>query len=343
MPWTQVQRRIEPAVLSRRSLCHGALAAVLLPQLSACTREVALPLKVGTNAWVGYDPLALARDQQMMDARRVKIIGLSSSSETLRLLRNGLLDGGALTLDETLRLTDQGYDVRVVALLDASTGADVILGDPSVQRISDLRGRAVAVESTTVGALMLRRMLAAGGLQPDEVQAIHLEAPQHLDALRSGRVLAAVSYEPVASLLRQQGYHDLFDSRAMPGDILDVLVLRAEVLEQRHDDAVALLTGWNRSLAAFLREPEEVARIMAPVADLSPQAYGQVLRQLDFIRPRASLDALSGDPPALAKSSASLARTLQEMDLIRQAPDWLRLVAPAPAAAALALEPGVLE
>ena len=322
---------------SRRRLCQAMFAGMLVPTLTACTQPVRLPLTVGSNAWVGYDPLALARDQHLFDTQRIKVVGLSSSSETLRYLRNGLLDAGALTLDEALRLNDEGFDVRVVALLDASTGADVVMGDPSVRQLADLKGRAVAVESTTVGALMLRRLLKAGGMTTGDIQAVHLEATQHLDALRAGRVIASVSYEPIASVLREAGYGKLFDSADMPGDIVDVLVVRNLVLKERPDDVAALVAGWNRGLQAFLQEPEEVARIMGPASDLSPQDYLKVLGQLHFIDPQESLRELSGSPPRLAQSSGPLSTTLQEMGLIRQAPDWAGLVDTGPAMAALAM------
>lgn len=309
--------------------------ALLMPGLVACTREVPQPLSVGMNAWVGYDPLALARDQGLVDRQRIKVVGLSSSSETLRYLRNGLLDAGALTLDEAIRLADDGVDIRIVAVLDSSSGADVVMGDPLIRQLSDLKGRSIAVESTTVGALMLRRLLQSAGLQMDDVQLVHLEAPQHLDALRADRVSAAVSYEPVASVLHAAGYSRLFDSTSMAGDILDVLVVRAQVLHERPDDVTALVAGWNLGLAAFLQEPEEVARIMGPAAGLSSEGYLRVLGELSFVAPDQSLAQLAGDQPAIAQASAPLAVTLQEMGLIRRSPDWGSLVATGPAQAAL--------
>lgn len=321
--------------MNRRRWCQTGVVGLLLPGLLSCTPVPRLPLTVGNNAWVGYDPLALARDQALLDVHRVKVVGLSSSSETLRYLRNGLLDGGALTLDEALRLVDDGFDARVVAVLSVSTGADVVVAHPSVRQIADLRGRAVAVESSTVGALMLHRLLQAGGLTRADIQMVPLEATQHLEALSTDRVSAAVSYEPVASLLRSGGYVNLFDSAAMPGDIVDVLVVRGSVLRDRADDVAALVAGWNLGLRAFLEEPDEVARIMGPAADLSAQEYLSVLRHLAFVDPQQSLQWLSGSPPRMSQSSGPLASTLQEMGLIRQAPDWAALVDSGPAEQAL--------
>lgn len=77
-----------------RSLGFAAVAVGLLA-LQACNPAPNPPLIVGMNAWVGYDPLVLARDQKLLDAQQVKVVELSSSSETLRHFRNGLLDAAA--------------------------------------------------------------------------------------------------------------------------------------------------------------------------------------------------------------------------------------------------------
>jgi len=310
-------------------LAIGVLTAWL--GLTACSEPPVPALTVGMNTWVGYDPLVLARDQQLIDTQQVKVVELSSSSETLRHFRNGLLDAAALTLDETLRLADEGFDVRVVAVLDTSTGADVVLADPAIQGLAQLHGAGIAVEGTTVGALMLERLLQAAGLQQADVNVVNMEATLHLSALRSGRVGVAVSYEPVAGLLRAAGYKDIFDSRQMPGDIVDVLVVRASTLQERPAQVDALLAGWQRGLQALQERPEVAARLLAPGVELSPEDYLATLKKLTFHSTGQSLQQLSGAPPVLGQDALRLVTTLQTMGLIKAAPDWSRLLAPEPA------------
>ena len=301
---------------------------LLLPVwLAACQPQQQAPLKVGMNAWVGYDPLALARDQGLLDVQQVKVIELSSGSETQRNFRNGLLDAAALTLDETLRLADEGVDVRIVAVLSASAGADLVLAGPSVATPQDLRGKTIAVEGTTVGALMLKRLLQAGQLQQTDVTVRNLEASQHLAALKAGRVDAAVSYEPLAGAMREAGFQPIFDSRAMPGDIMDVLVVRAQALAARPQQVEALVSGWQRGLLALQQQPESSARLLAPGVDLTVDGYLATLKGLQFFSARQSVDLLSGRPKRLGQQAEGLALTLQATGLIRDTPDWGRLLA----------------
>ena len=138
----------QPFSRSRRRWWGYAGAIALAIGLTACQPAPVPPLKVGMNPWVGYDPLVLARDKGLLDTRQVKVVELASSSETLRHFRNGLLDGAALTLDETLRLADEGVDVRIVAMLSASAGADVVVARPGIRTPEQLRGHKLAVEKT---------------------------------------------------------------------------------------------------------------------------------------------------------------------------------------------------
>ena len=310
--------------LSRRALlsCLALGAAAL----AACQPPPQAPLKLGLNPWVGYDPMVLARDRGLLDAAQVKVVELASSSETQRHLRNGLLDGAALTLDETLRLADEGVDLRIVLLLSTSAGADVVMARPDIRSPAGLRGRSIAVERTTVGALMLQRLLQVGGLQPHEVQVRNLEASQHLAALRNGLVDAAVTYEPLAGTLQAEGLRPVFDSRQMPGDIVDVLVVRAETLSRRQPQVEAAVLGWRRGLGALESDPQASAEMLAVGVDLTPADYLTTLKGLKFYTDQEGQALMSGRPRTLGRQSESLATTLGLMGLIRTPPDWTRLL-----------------
>lgn len=310
--------------------CVAALLLVWLASaLAACEPAPLQPLKVGVNPWVGYDPLVLARDKDLLDKRQVKVIELSSSSDSLRHFRNGLLHAAALTLDEALRLADEGVEVRIVGVLSASAGADVVVARNDILAPGQLRGKVLAVEKTTVGALMLQRLLLAAQLQPHEVQVLNIEASQHLSALRSGRVDAAVTFEPLAGAMRREGHRVIFDSRQMPGDIVDVLVVHAQVLDHRPLQVEALAAGWRLGLAALQGEPQLSAQSLSAGADLRPDEYLATFQGLKFYSQEENHALLSGQPRALGQRSEGLVLTLKLMGLLRDTPDWGRLLDPA--------------
>lgn len=307
----------------------GATAAL---GLTGCQRPVGLPLTIGMNAWVGYDPLVLAREVGLCDPARLRLVELPTSTETIRQLRNGILDAAALTLDEVLRLTDEGMPLRIVQILSQSAGADVVLADPRITSLRQLRGQVIAVEATTVGVLVMQRMLAVAGLKHEDVQVLNMEASQHLAAMKRGQVTVAVSYEPLAGAIRAAGFRDLFDSRQMPGDIMDVLSVKADVLTERADDVQALLTAWNLGLQRLRQDVTAASELLAPGVGMSAPAYRSTLSGLRFQDAAASLVLLDGVQPQLVRDAQRLDTTLQALGLIRRSPDWEQLIDPAPLA-----------
>ena len=92
------------------------LAAASL--LVACTQPPPEPVRVGTNIWIGYEPLYVGRDRGIVRDDEVRLVEYLSATQVLRSYRNGAVDAAALTLDEALLLAQQSPDVRFVLVLD---------------------------------------------------------------------------------------------------------------------------------------------------------------------------------------------------------------------------------
>jgi NitT/TauT family transport system substrate-binding protein len=309
-----------------RSFLIGLALIGSLLSLAACGEKPQPALRVGVNPWVGYDPLVLARDERLFDTTRVRVVELASSSESMRNLRNGLLDAAALTLDEALRLADEGLDLRIVAVLGESNGADALLADPMLHEPPELAGKRIGVESGAVGALVLGRVLQHAGLEERDITVVALEAARHERALRDGHVDAIVTFEPIRGRLEAAGYRVLFDSRQMPGEIVDVLALRSTVLDARPDDVAETLRAWERGRISLEAAPEATAVMLARGTDLTANQYLDTLEGLTLRGLRDSVALLGGHPPALATGHTRLVAELLRLGLIRREPDWASLL-----------------
>lgn len=288
--------------------------------LAGCGEAPRAPLALGMNPWVGFDPLVLARDKGLVDARHVKVVELTSGTEVQRALNNGLLDAAAMTLDETMRMLDAGTDVRIVALLDASDGADVVVARPGIDTVAQLRGEAVAVEDSSVGALLLQRMLQRAGMTRRDIRVVNLDSNGHLSALREGRVAAAVSYAPISGPLIEAGYRPIFSSREIQGEIVDVLVVRRELLTERPEAVDALLRSWDAGLQALQSDPAGASVALARGTDLQPEQYRALLADLQFVSLRESLLQLAGPAIGVEARSQAVGSALVDMGAIRRMP-----------------------
>ena len=206
-------------------LLTGIFYLMLTLLVSACN-STEPQLRIGTTIWPGYEPLYLARSLGYYDDTQVKLIELSTASDVIHSLRSGTLEGAALTLDETLTLLDDGFDLKVILVMDFSDGGDALLAKPEITSIKALRGKRIAVENSNVGAILLDGALLAAELTAADVEIISCTLEEHINCYSSAD--AVVTYEPFRTKLLQLGAHQLFDSSQMPGRIVDVLVVHAE-------------------------------------------------------------------------------------------------------------------
>jgi NitT/TauT family transport system substrate-binding protein len=229
-------------------------------------------LRLGTNVWPGYEPLYIAADREDWERNiRVRLVEYPSASEVLRAFRNKALEAAALTLDEVLALRDTGLPLKVVAVLDISAGGDVILGKPDLEDFEDLRGRRIGVESGALGAYVITRALELNRMTLADVKVGHGAVSAQEAAYLADQVDAVVTFEPVKTRLLAAGARELFSSREIPGEIVDVLVVHEESTRREPEQIRALIASWFRTLDYRARHPVEAAEFTARRLKISPQ------------------------------------------------------------------------
>jgi NitT/TauT family transport system substrate-binding protein len=298
--------------------------------LSGCMRETQPPLRIGTNVWIGAEPLYLARDLGQLDREAVQLVEYPSASEVSRAFRNQAIDGMVVSLDELFALAVDGLEPRIVAVVDVSHGADVVVGRSGMRTMKDLRGKRVAVESGALGAFVLARALTLNGMAARDVSIVPLESNEHPAAFEQGQVDGAVTFDPYRTQMLAAGAHTLFDSSQIPGEIVDLLAVRASVLEKNPLAVQTLLTGWFKALDHLEREPSDAAARMAVREQITAEQFLQALRGLRIPSRADNLKMLAGATPGLVVSGRRLLTLMVEEKLLRGTLDIERLLAPGP-------------
>lgn len=227
------------------------LLVLILGLLAGCG-EPQGEVRVGSNRWLGYAPFYLADEQGWLQSERVRLVEYPHTTGVLRGYRNGLLDAALLTLDEALTLQSTGYPVRILLVADVSAGADVLFARQQLRQLTDLRGRRIGVENSALGAYFLSRLLDQAGLKRREVRVVDMPVNEHLAALRQGRIDAAINFASATQAFAQQGAYPLLDSRALPNEIIDVLVFNPQRLDAARSEQ--LRTLWHRGLEAWVEQ-----------------------------------------------------------------------------------------
>lgn len=210
---------------------------------------------IGTNPWTGYEVLYLARKEGYLP-EGVKLVEYNNTSEVIRAYRNGLLNAMALTIDEALRLVDEGHSIYILFVFDISNGSDAVLSKKKVKGPEDIKGKTIGVEKTALGSYILSRFLSKYGLEEEDVNIKILEVHEHYQAFRKGLVDLIITFEPHKSrILREEG-HVVFTSKDIPGEIVDVLVVDRS-LEKNKEELRKLVRAYFKAHDHFTKHHEE--------------------------------------------------------------------------------------
>lgn len=300
--------------------------AIVLFALVGCVKEPPPPLRVGTNVWPGYETLYLARSLGYYDRTPIRLVDYPSGTEQVRAYRNGEIEAAGISLDQALVLAATEPNVRIVTVMDFSAGGDAILGKPNIKNLLDLKGRRVGVESTALGAFVITRALGKVGLSPKDVQIVPLQVSEHERAFKQGKIDAVVTFGPPMTKLLATGAKILFDSRQIPGEIVDVLIVRSSAIQNQPDTVQALINGRFRALDYLQSHPQDAASRIAPRTGVTPSQFLQSLAGLSQPNLQENQRLLSKDDPTLLNSINLLAKVMLENNLLPKPVDTTPLL-----------------
>ena len=248
-----------------RPLYRIALLLVLA-LVGACEKPsepIAKPLLVGTNAWPGYMPGYIARDKGLYGNDLIQMQQYESALNVIEDFRKNKIQVAALSIDEALGLSQNGIPIKIILVTSISEGADVIIAKPGIASIKDLAGRRVGLEDSGLGYFMLARALEINGMAQDSIRRVTIIADESVDAYKYDRVDAVVTFEPYRGQLLALGGVEIFNSCAIPNEIIDVLVIRAEYADANPKTLRALVKGWLAAAEMINKDRHTLANELA--------------------------------------------------------------------------------
>jgi NitT/TauT family transport system substrate-binding protein len=237
--------------------------------MTGCSQQEETSLRVGMIDWIGYETFFIAEDIGSFDEAKVKLVELKSESDAIYALRAANLEAAALTLDEALSLVQSGIDLRIILIIDVSNGADALLVKPYIENLEDLHNRKVAVDVGMVGALVLDAVLEKAGLKVNDISVIACRVDEHEVCYEKAD--AVITYEPERTRILNKGAKELFNSSQMNGQIVDVLVVRTEVLSSHPNSLKQLISGYFNALDYMEKHPKKTAGFLVHRLNLSAE------------------------------------------------------------------------
>jgi NitT/TauT family transport system substrate-binding protein len=223
------------------------------------------------------------------------------------------IDACTMTNMEALDMpAASGVPTTAILIGDYSNGNDALLVRGGLQ-LKDLPGKKMLLVQKTVSEYLFDRAMTINGLrdQIKRVRAVNTSDSDIATAfIGDTSASAVVTWKPMVSqLAKQKGVTALFDSSKIPGEILDLTVVRTEVLN-RPDGAgqkfaKALAGAWYEMLSQMSND-----KVLAAIAEGSQDTLASYKEQLSTTKMFYS--------PAEAASFATSAQMKEKMALVRQ-------------------------
>jgi len=198
------------------------------------------------------------------------------------------IDACAMTNMEALDMpAAAGIDTTAIIVGDYSNGNDALLTRNGVT-LKDLPGKKLLLVEKTVSQYLFERAMVMNGLESQikRVQLVNTSDADIAGAFLSDRSHpAVVTWKPLVSqIAKQPGITNIFNSSQIPGEILDLTVVRTEVLN-RPDGAgqkfaKALTGAWYETMALMSGKGPATDKVLTGIAEGSEDTLASYKEQL---------------------------------------------------------------
>lgn len=284
-------------------------------------RAPAERVDVPVSNWPGYEYFYLA--EQLGLSRRQGLDLRSVQYADPQTIVHAYLRGDAplaqLTTVEAVDLCSRVPDrcPVVVLVLNESLGGDQVAARAGIAAIEQLRGRRVGVTYSTLGPYVLSRALEQKGLSLKDVDLRNLSLDAMPEALARGTVDAVAIFPPYSErAARQEGITTLFDSRRIPGEIFDVLVVDPQWLQRNRAVLPPLLRIWQAAHDERRAHPRRAVELMARREGLTPAEFASAERGLRYFSLRQQMELLAPGGP-LVVSIRGVRRVQEQLNLVK--------------------------
>jgi NitT/TauT family transport system substrate-binding protein len=309
------------AMLSCLCRCSLALCVIALgfPTRSAAQDKKLHPVNLGYSAisgsfaplWVGFDQGLFSKHG--LDLKMAYIQGNRVMLSALTAGEIQLYQGGAEGL---IRLVSGGGDGVFVATQYNFVGHYVLMTDPSITRLEELRGKRIALDPTSPTYGYMLKVLEQVGLKKEDVSFVQFGTagqPERAMAVLRKQAAATILTAPNTYAAEKQGLRKFSVIRELGiRQLITVTATTKKYLRERRDDIDAFLRGYVEALAYVKAQKDVTMKVIAKYTQQrDPEVLAKFYEDLvpdlprmpyvDEASLRATIEAMQAQGPPLPK------------------------------------------
>jgi NitT/TauT family transport system substrate-binding protein len=209
-------------------LCIAFFIALVPPAVPA--KET---YRIAWSHYTGWEPWEYARNSGILDkwaakfGIKIQLDLINDYIESINLYTGGTYHGCVMTNMDALTIPAVGgVDSTALIIGDFSNGNDGIV-IKSGDKVADLKGRKVKLVELSVSHYLLARALSMNGLQEKDINLVNTSDADIAAVFAADKNGAVVTWNPPLMQCRNvKGAKMVFDSSQIPGEIIDMMVIR---------------------------------------------------------------------------------------------------------------------
>jgi len=283
-----------------------ALSLALLtsaPTFAAAKKE----FNVCWTIYAGWMPWGTISSEKIIDkwadkyGIKINVVQLNDYIESINQYTAGQFDGCTMTNMDALTIPAAGgVDTTALILGSYSEGNDGVVVKGEGKKLADLKGMKIYLPELSVSHYLLVRGLEKAGLQERDVTVVNTSDADIVSAFATDDVQAAVAWNPQLSTIKATPKTtEVFSSTAVPGELIDMMVVNTETLKDNPALGKALTGAWYEMMGLMKAQDAKMLNAMAAASGTDLAGYQAQLKTTHlFYTPADNLAfTASGDLP----------------------------------------------
>jgi sulfonate transport system substrate-binding protein len=267
---------------SRRSLLCSAFFVGLLP---ATLMAADNPKEIRLD-WATYNPVSMVLKQEGLlekefakDGISIRWVQTLGSNKALEFLSAGSIDFGSTAGSAALLAKINGNPIKSIYVYSRPEWTALVTRkDSTISKVSDLKGKRVAVTRGTDPHIFLVRALLDAGLSEKDITPVLLQHPDGKTALIRGDVDAWAGLDPMMAQAEVEDGAKLF-FRKPEANTWGILNVREEFLKDHPDLVRRVLGVYEAARKHSLANYDDVKRVFIAATKLPEAVVDKQLKE----------------------------------------------------------------
>jgi NitT/TauT family transport system substrate-binding protein len=304
--------RLNSSLAALWLLCLLAAGAPPAAAAERTSFNVAWSIYVGWMPWDYAERSGILKKWADKYGIKIKLTQVNEYVESINQYTAGTFDACVMTNMDMLTIPSAGgVDSTALIVGDFSNGNDGVVLKGKGKTLADIKGQKVNLVELSVSHYLLVRGLASVGLRERDLKIINTSDADIVAAFGAPATTAVVTWKPqLSAVLAQPNAQLVFDSSKIPGEILDLMVVKTDLLNANPKLGKALTGAWFETLALMFKDDAAGRAARTAMA----QASGTDLNGFGLQLATTHLFAKPADAYAFVTADG----VVKSMDLVRK-------------------------